>query len=134
MADGATDLADLLGGSPVQNPSLPQSTTFSPIVTGGGDPFIMPTNTSPGKTATSSPSSEHMFQTARYAVKHFMIYFGFFVAALIISLSTPRSLILQYIPNTYTTGGVPSYLGAGILAGVAVLIGYIVGTLFSSVI
>jgi len=75
-----------------------------------------------------------MFHTARYAVKHFMTYFGFFVAAVIISLSTPRSLILQYIPNTYTTGGVPSYLGAGILAGVAVLIGYVVGTLFSSVI
>ena len=41
MADGATDLSDLLGGSsPVQNPSLPQSTTFAPIVTGGVDPFI----------------------------------------------------------------------------------------------
>jgi hypothetical protein len=134
MADGATDLADLLGGGPVQNPSLPQSTTFSPIVTGGDSPFIMPTNTSPGKTAMSSPSNEHMFHTARYAVKHFMTYFGFFVAAVLISLSTPRSLILQYIPNTYTTGGVPSYLGAGILAGVAVLIGYIIGTLFSSII
>jgi hypothetical protein len=133
MADGATDLADLLGGGPVQNPTLPQSTTFAPIVT-GGDPFIMPTNTSPGKTATSSPSNDHMFNTARYAVKSFMTYFGFFVAALIISLSTPRSLILQYIPNTYSTGGVPSYLGAAILAGVAVAIGYIIGTLFSSVI
>lgn len=134
MADGATDLADLLGSGPVQNPSLPQSTTFSPVVTGGESPFIMPTNTSPGKTATSSPSNEHMFQTARYAVKNFMIYLGFFIGALVISLSTPRSLILQYIPNTYSTGGVPSYLGAGILAAVAVLIGYIVGTLFSTMI
>lgn len=134
MADGATDLADLLGNGPVQNPSLPQSTTFSPVVTGGESPFIMPTNTSPGKTAMSSPSNEHMFQTARYAVKNFMIYLGFFIGALVISLSTPRSLILQYIPNTYSTGGVPSYLGAGILAAVAVLIGYIVGTLFSTMI
>ena len=134
MADGATDLADLLGSGPVQNPSLPQSTTFAPIVTGGDSPFIMPTNTSPGKTATSSPSNDHMFHTARYAVKHFMTYFGFFLAALLISLSTPRSLILQYIPNTYAVGGVPSYLGAGILAAVAVLVGYIIGTLFSSII
>jgi hypothetical protein len=132
--EGATDLSDLLGSGPVQNPSLPQSTTFAPIVTGGDSPFIMPTNTSPGKTASSSPSNEHMFNTARYAVKNFMTYFGFFVAALIISLSTPRSLILQYIPNTYAVGGVPSYLGAGILAGVAVAIGYIIGTLFSSII
>ena len=134
MADGATDLADLLGSGPVQNPTLPQSTTFSPIVTGGGDPFIAPMNTSPGKTATSSPSMEYKFTTMRYAVKNLMTYFGFFAAAMIISLSTPRSLILQYIPNTYTSGGVPSYMGAGILAGAAVAIGYVLGTLLSSLI
>ena len=132
--DGATDLSELLGNGPVQNPSLPQSTTFSPIVTGGGDPFIMPSNTSPGKTATSYPSNDHMFNSARLVVRNFMTYFGFFLAALLISLSTPRSLILQYIPNTYAVGGVPSYLGAGILAAVAVLIGYVIGSLFSSVI
>jgi hypothetical protein len=134
MADGATDLSELLGSGPVQNPSLPQATTFSPVVTGGESPFIMPTNTSVGRTATSSPSQEHMFHTARYALKSVMVYFGFFLAAMLISLSTPRSLILQYIPNTYTTGGVPSYMGAGILAGVAVAIAYVVGTLFSSII
>ena len=134
MADGATDLADLLGGGPVQNPTFPQSTTFAPIVTGGGDPFIMPTNTTIGKTATSSESNDHMFMRARYMVKGLMTYVGFFAAAMIISLSTPRSLILQYIPNTYTSGGVPSYMGAGILAGVAVAIAYVVGTLMSAVI
>ena len=131
---GSTDLSDLLGGGPVQNPSLPQSTTFSPIVTGGDSPFIMPTNTSMGKTASSSPSNDHMFHSARLVVRNFMTYFGFFLAALLISLSTPRSLILQYIPNTYAVGGVPSYLGAGILAAVAVFVGYIIGTLFTSVI
>jgi hypothetical protein len=134
MADGATDLADLLGGGPVQNPSLPQATTFAPVVTGGENPFIMPTNTTVGRTATSSPSQEHMFHTARYALKSVMIYFGFFLAAMIVSLSTPRSLILQYIPNTYTTGGVPSYMGAAILAAVAVAIAYVVGTLTSALI
>ena len=134
MAEGATDLADLLGGGPVQNPSLPQSTTFAPIVTGGTTPFIDPVNTTVGKTATSSPSMDYQFNRVRYAVKNLMVYFGFFAAAMIISLSTPRSLILQYIPNTYTTGGVPSYMGAAILAGVAVAIAYVVGTLFSSVI
>ena len=131
---GATDLADLLGGGPVQNPTLPQSTTFSPVVTGGDNPFIIPTNTSVGKTATSSVSQEQTFHTLRYALKNVMVYFGFFLAAMLISLSTPRSLILQYIPNTYTTGGVPSYMGAGILAGVAVAVAYVVGTLASSVI
>jgi hypothetical protein len=67
-------------------------------------------------------------------MKNLMTYFGFFLAAMIISLSTPRSLILQYIPNTYTSGGVPSYMGAAILAGVAVAIAYVVGTLGSSLI
>jgi hypothetical protein len=132
MADGATDLADLLGGGPVQNPTLPQSTTFSPIVTGGADPFISPINTSGvGKTATSSESNEHMFMRARYMVKNLMVYVGFFAAAMLISMSTPRSLILQYIPNTYTSGGVPSYMGAAILAGVAVAVAYVLGTLMS---
>ena len=131
MADGATDLNDLLGSGPVQNPSLPQSTTFSPIVTGGVDPFISP-QTQQNKPAMALTNNTHTFNTVRYAVKNLMVYFGFFAAAMIISLSTPRSLILQYIPNTYTTGGVPSYMGAAILAGVAVAIAYVVGTLFGS--
>uniref|UniRef100_A0A6C0EUE8 Uncharacterized protein n=1 Tax=viral metagenome TaxID=1070528 RepID=A0A6C0EUE8_9ZZZZ len=131
MADGATDLSDLLGSGPVQNPQLPQSTTFAPIVTGGVDPFISPQNTSYQKPMTQQ-AQNHTFSTVRYAVKNFMVYFGFFAAAMLISLSTPRSMILQYIPNTYTAGGVPSYMGAGILAGVAVAIAYVLGTLFGS--
>jgi hypothetical protein len=131
MADGATDLSDLLGSGPVQNPTLPQSTTFAPIVTGGGDPFINPVSTSqPQKPAYAS--QHQTFSTIRYAVKNLMLYFGFFLGAVLISMSTPRSLILQYIPNTYTSGGVPSYMGAAILGGVAVAVGYIVGTLGSS--
>lgn len=130
MADGATDLSDLLGSGPVQNPSLPQSTTFAPIVTGGVDPFISPQNTSFQKPV--SQSQHQTFSTVRFAVKNFMVYFGFFAAAMLISLSTPRSMILQYIPNTYTAGGVPSYMGAAILAGVAVAVAYVLGTLFGS--
>lgn len=131
MADGATDLSDLLASGPVQNPQLPQSTTFAPIVTGGVDPFIAPQVQS-NKPAMSLTSQTHTFNTIRYGVKNLMTYVGIFVAALIISLSTPRTLILQYIPNTYTSGGVPSYTGAAILAGVAVLISYVLGTLFGS--
>ena len=131
MADGATDLSDLLGAGPVQNPQLPQSTTFSPVVTGGADPFIIPQGPQHTPAATLK-SQAHTFSTIRYAAKNLMTYFGFFLAAMIISMSTPRSLILQYIPNTYTSGGVPSYTGAAILGGVAVAIAYVVGTLFSA--
>ena len=129
--EGATDLSELLGSSPVQNMALPQSTTFAPMVTGGGDPFISPVNT---KIPTGPSNNSHMFSTAKYAVKNAMVYFGFFLAAILISLSTPRSLILQYIPNTYTSNGVPSYMGAAILAAVAVVVAYIIGMLFSSLI
>lgn len=134
MADGATDLSELLGSGPVQNPSLPQSTTFSPIVTGGGDPFISPMNTTNTPMKPPSYDQSRTFNSIRYAVKNLMLYFGFFLGAILISLSTPRSLILQYIPNTYTSGGVPSYMGAAILGGVAVAVGYVVGTLGSSLI
>lgn len=132
MADGATDLSDLLGSGPVQN--LPQSTTFSPIVTGGGDPFISPVQSNNHRPAATLVSNHYMFSTIKHAFKNLVLYFGFFVAAMIVSLSTPRSLILQYIPNTYTSGGVPSYMGAAILAGVAVAIAYIVGTLGSALV
>jgi hypothetical protein len=130
--DGATDLSDLLGGGPVQN--HPQSTTFSPIVTGGGDPFINPVSTSQMRSGGSDASSSMMLHSLRYTVKNIMLYIGFFLGAVLISLSTPRSLILQYIPNTYTSGGVPSYMGASILAAVAVAVGYVFGTLGSALI
>ena len=132
MAEGATDLSDLLGAGPVQNPQLPQSTTIAPIVTGGVDPFLTAGVTGPQKPAMTLSSQTHTFSVIRGAAKNLMTYFGFFLAAMIISMSTPRSLILQYIPNTYTASGVPSYMGAAILAGVAVAIAYVAGTLFGS--
>jgi hypothetical protein len=130
--EGATDLSDLLGSGPVQNPTLPQSTTFAPIVTGGSTPFIDPVNTAAPRPTTTSPGLEYQFSKLRYAAKNLMTYFGFFLGAILISLSVPRTMILQYIPNTYTVGGVPSYMGVGILAAVAVAVAYVVGTLLSS--
>ena len=133
MAEGATNLADLLGGGPVQNPTLPQSTTFAPMVTGGGDPFIapMPSNSQP---PTKLVSHDATFSAIKRAVKNAMFYIAFFLAAVIISLPVPRALFLQYIPNTYTSGGVVSYTGAAILGGLAVAIAYVIGTLLSALI
>ena len=128
--EGATDLSELLGSGPVQNPSLPASTTYTPI-TGGGDPFIAPINTSiPQKSV--SQNNYDMFNTVKYAVKNLMFYVGVFIGAAVISFPTPRSLILQYIPHTYTSGGVPSYTGVAILAAVATAVTYLVGTLGSA--
>jgi hypothetical protein len=123
--DGATDLSELLGNAPVQSPS------FAPMVTGGGDPFIAPVVNN-HKPAATLQSNSHMFYTAKMAVKNFMVYLGFFLATILVSLSTPRSLILQYIPNTFNSSGSPTYMGAAILGGVAVFLAYIIGTLGSA--
>jgi hypothetical protein len=129
MADGATDLSDLLGGSsPVQNPSLPQSTTFAPIVTGGVDPFIALSPSSSGNQNVKTVQQHQTFSMLRMMFKHFLTYFAVFVAAVIISLPIPRQLFLQYIPNMYTSGGVVSYMGAGVLGLIAVAITYVLST------
>ena len=128
MADGATNLSDLLGGAPVQ--TLPQSTTFVPMVTGGVDPFIAP-QPSNNQPAMTLKSQDAMFSSVRYAVKNAMFYIAFFLSAVVISLPVPRSILLQYIPGTYTAGGVVSYYGAAILGAIAVAIAYVLGTLLA---
>ena len=132
MADGATSLADLLGSGPVQNPTLPQSTTFAPMVTGGVDPFIAPQPSR--EPAMTLKNNDAMFSSARRIVKNTMTYVAFFIAAMIISLPVPRNLFLQYIPNMYTSGGVVSYYGAAILGLIAVAISYILSTLLSALV
>lgn len=126
MSDGSTNLNDLLGGGPVQ---LPQSTTFAPMVT-AGDPFIspQPSNNQPAMTLKSNDASFYMVYRA---IKKLLTYISFFIAAVVISLPAPRHLFLQYIPNTYTSGGVVSYTGAGILGLIAVAITYVLSTLFN---
>lgn len=127
--EGSTDLGDLLGSAPVQN--LPQSTTYAPMVTGGGDPFSTPISTrAPAPSVQSSPAN---FSYIRYAFKNLVTYLGFFVATVIVSLSTPRNLILQYIPNSYASGGILSYSGAAILGGVAVVLAYVFSVLVGSI-
>jgi len=120
MSDGATDLSALLGGGPVQAPA------FAPMVT-GGDPFIapLPSNNTPAATLKSNDAS---FYYVYRAFKRLLTYVSFFLAAVIISLPAPRHLFLQYIPNTYTSGGVVSYMGASILGLIAVAITYVLNT------
>lgn len=131
--DGATDLSELLGGSPVQNPSLPQSTTFSPIVTGGVDPFIALSSGSSNPNV-KSVQQHQSFAYLKHAIRGMMTYLAFFIAAMIISLPVPRNLFLQYIPNMYTSGGVVSYMGAAVLGMIALSISYVLSTFFGAMI
>lgn len=70
----------------------------------------------------------------KYAFRNLTQYLGFFLAAVFISLPTPRNLLLQYIPNTYTSGGVPSWTGVGVLGATAVAIAYVLSTLFGALV
>jgi hypothetical protein len=52
---------------------------------------------------------------------------------MILSMSTPRTMLLQYIPNTYTTGGVVSYMGAAVLGAASVVGAFVINTMFRAV-
>ena len=121
----STDLSELLGNAPVQSPA------FSPMVTGGGDPFIAPVNTTPQKAA---PDYSQQFSIMRGSVRNLFWYLAFFLSAMILSMSTPRTMLLQYIPNTYTTGGVVSYMGAAVLGAASVVGAFVINTLFRALI
>ena len=118
--ESATDLSELLGGNPVQSPA------FTPMA--GGDPFIAPVSAP----KASPPDYSRQTSILRYSVHGLLSTFSIFITVFVLSLSYPRTLILQHIPNTYTAGGVVSYTGAAILGGVAVLTSYILTVFFRS--
>jgi len=116
---GATDLSELLGGAPVQSPS------FSPMVT-AGDPFISPL--SPPAQSTKTPDYSQQFSILRGSFRNLLSYFSFFLAAMIMSLSKPRELLLPYIPiqGIYGEGGILSWTGAAVIGGLATILSYII--------
>jgi hypothetical protein len=81
----------------------------------------MPSMASPGH-AAMAPSFKPSLPAMRFMFSNTTLYISVFLAAAIISLSTPRNLLLQYVPNAYTSGGVVSWTGAAILGAAAVVI------------
>lgn len=96
-------------------PQIPQS-TFAPV----NSPI-------PASYAPNLP-------VLKYAFRNLATYLAFFLAACFISLSAPRTILLQYIPNTYTSGGVPSWTGVGVLGAAAVALAYVLSTLFGALV
>jgi hypothetical protein len=45
----------------------------------------------------------------------------------------PRNLLLQYVPNAYTSGGVVSLMGAGVLGVAAVVLTNVINGFLSSI-
>jgi hypothetical protein len=68
----------------------------------------------------------------RWMASSARLYISFFLAAVIISLSTPRNMLLQYVPNAYTGSGVVSFTGAGVLGIGALVITHLINGFLSS--
>ena len=81
----------------------------------------MPSMSAPGYSGMA-PSFKPSLPAMRWMASSASLYLSFFVAAVIISMSTPRNLLLQYVPTAYTGSGVVSWTGAGVLGVAAVVI------------
>ena len=68
------------------------------------------------------PSFKPSLPGMRFMFSHTTLYIAIFLAGAIISLSTPRNLLLQYVPNAFTSGGVVSWTGAAVLGAACVVL------------
>ncbi len=114
--EDATSLDALLPG-----PQGPQSQP--PVIP-------MPSVPTPGYSGMA-PSFKPSLPAMRWMASSASLYISFFIAAVLISLSTPRNLLLQYIPNAYTGAGVVSWTGAAVLGVAAVVLSNVLNNFLS---
>jgi hypothetical protein len=68
-----------------------------------------------------APSFKPSLPALRFIASNTTMYLAIFLAGGILAMSTPRNLLLQYVPNAYTSGGVVSWTGAAVV-GVATVV------------
>uniref|UniRef100_A0A6C0J514 Uncharacterized protein n=1 Tax=viral metagenome TaxID=1070528 RepID=A0A6C0J514_9ZZZZ len=96
-------------------------------------PPLMPMPSSPGPTqGPMAPTFKPTMPQMTFMFRNLRLYVCFFLAAALISLSAPRTMLLQYIPNAYTSGGVVSWTGAAVLGGSAVVIAHFINVFIAS--
>lgn len=113
--DDATPLDSLMPQGPQSQPPI----------------MPLPSVPTPGHSAMA-PTFKPTLPAMRWMASSASQYIAFFLAAAIISLSVPRNMLLQYVPNAYTGSGVVSYTGAGILGVAAVVIAHLLQGVLSS--
>lgn len=116
--DDATSLDALL-----PSPQGPQSQP--PVIP-------MPSVPTPGHSAMA-PTFKPSLPAMRWMASSASLYLSFFAAAVLISLSTPRNLLLQYIPNAYTGAGVVSWTGAAVLGVAAVILANVLNSFLGQI-
>jgi len=92
----------------------------------------MPSMTTPGH-AAMAPTFKPSLPAVSYMLGNASLYVSFFLAEDIISLSLPRNLLLQYVPNAFTSGGVVSFVGAGVLGLAAVVLANLINGFLSGI-
>ncbi len=117
--DDATSLDALLNATPQGPQSQP------PVIP-------MPSIPTPGHSAMA-PTFKPSLPAMRWMASSASLYIAFFLAAVIISMSTPRNMLLQYVPNAYTGSGVVSWTGAGVLGVAAVVIAHVINNFLGSI-
>lgn len=91
----------------------------------------MPSVPSPGHSAMA-PTFRPSLPAMKFMISNTTTYIAFFLAAAIISMSLPRNLLLQYVPNAFTSSGIVSWTGAAVLGGAAVVIAHFLKSFLSS--
>lgn len=79
-----------------------------------------------------APSFKPSLPMMRMMWSNLTLYIAFFLATVILSLSMPRDMLLRYIPNAYTSGGVVSWQGAGVLGLAAVVLSHLLNVFLIS--
>jgi hypothetical protein len=80
-----------------------------------------------------APSFKPSLPAVRFMVGHATLYIAIFLAGAVISLSATRSLLLQYVPNSYTAGGVVSWTGAAAMGAACVVLVNFLNTFLSGI-
>jgi hypothetical protein len=79
-----------------------------------------------------APSFKPSLPMMRLMWVNLTLYISFFLATVALSMSAPRDLLLRYIPNAYTSGGVVSWQGAGALGAAAVVVSHLLNVFLLS--
>lgn len=114
--DDATPLDNLLPQGPQSAPPMVPMPSMGMAPSSGIPPSFKP----------SLPGMRWMASSAS-------LYIAFFLAAALISMSAPRHLLLQYVPNAYTGAGVVSYTGAAVLGIASVVIANVINSFLSQI-
>ena len=114
--EGATSLDALL-----PSPQGPQSA-----------PPVYPEASSSPAMQMPTPSFKPTLPAMGFMFRNLQLYVAFFVATFVLSLATPRNLMLQYIPSAYTGNGVVSYQGAAALGAASVVLAHFVNIVLTS--